>query len=88
MTTISTPYGHKEVFDTASEIARFLDSDPIAAGQIKEYLSKERLAELLDIEIEHSDEALVDLVRKRKLVSACLEHADNGELLEEIRNRL
>jgi hypothetical protein len=73
---------------TAAEVAKLLDSDPIMASQIKEYLSHERIHELLELEPELTDRALIDLVRKRKLVSACLEHAENSDLLEEIRNRL
>lgn len=57
---------------TARELASALDSDPIAASQIKEYLSKERLIELLGLEPILSDQALIDLIRKRKLVDACL----------------
>lgn len=36
----------------AREIARILDNDPIMARQIREYLSEERLLEILEIEAE------------------------------------
>jgi hypothetical protein len=34
---------------TAAEIARLLDSDPIVAGQIKEYIPVSRLIDLLGL---------------------------------------
>lgn len=35
----------------ACQIARLLESDPISARQVREYISPERLAQLLEIEL-------------------------------------
>ena len=37
----------------AGEIARALESDPVAAAQVKEYLTPERICELLDLTMSH-----------------------------------
>ena len=41
----------------AQKIARLLDSDPVAARQVQEYLTPERLIELLEIPAPTFDEA-------------------------------
>ena len=46
---IDSPIGVKHPTDLAAQIARLLDSDPIAARQVREHLSDERLIELLEI---------------------------------------
>lgn len=35
----------------AEQIAKLLDSDPVAARQVREYLSDERLIELLELQV-------------------------------------
>ena len=37
----------------AGEIARALESDPVAAAQVKEYLTPARLCELLGLDLSH-----------------------------------
>lgn len=50
----------------AGEIARALEQDPIAAAQVKEYLTPERLCELLDLTMsQYSDEEIAAEYRSR-----------------------
>jgi hypothetical protein len=43
----------------AGEIARALESDPVAAAQVKEYLTPARLCELLDLDLgSYSDDEI------------------------------
>ena len=52
----------------AGEIARALDRDPVAAAQVKEYLTPARLCELLDLNMSHySDEEIAAEYRSRDL---------------------
>jgi hypothetical protein len=44
----------------AGEIARALESDPVAAAQVKEYLTPARLCELLDLDMsQYSDDEIM-----------------------------
>jgi hypothetical protein len=52
----------------ASEIARALESDPVAAAQVKEYLTPERICELLNLTMSHySDDEIAAEYRSREL---------------------
>ena len=54
----------------ASEMARALESDPVAAAQVKEHLAPERICELLDLTMSHySDEEIAAEYRSRDLSS-------------------
>lgn len=71
----------------AKELAALLERDPIAAGQIREHLTEERLCELLqitpmlvereveryvDLEYYSDEELLTELVRRRLPTSKVL----------------
>jgi hypothetical protein len=50
----------------AGEIARALEQDPIAAAQVKEYLTPARLCELLDLDMsQYTDEEIAAEYRSR-----------------------
>lgn len=57
---------------TARELANALDSDPIAASQIKEYLTTERLCSLLELPrpeanlCDFTDKEIQDELRQRE----------------------
>jgi hypothetical protein len=52
----------------AGEIARALELDPVAAAQVKEYLTPARLCELLDLDMsQYSDEEIAAEYRSRDL---------------------
>jgi hypothetical protein len=52
----------------AGEIARALEQDPIAAAQVKEYLTPARLCELLDLDMSrYSDGEIAAEYRSRDL---------------------
>jgi hypothetical protein len=52
----------------AREIARALDSDPVVAAQVKEYLTPKRICELLDLKMSHySDDEIAAEYRSREL---------------------
>jgi hypothetical protein len=52
----------------AGEIARALESDPVAAAQVKEYLTPARLCELLDLNMsQYTDEEIAAEYRSRHL---------------------
>jgi len=52
----------------AGEIARALEQDPVAAAQVKEYLTPARLCELLDLDMsQYSDEEIAAEYRSRDL---------------------
>jgi hypothetical protein len=59
---------------TAKEIAHMIDTDPVMASKIKEFIKPERLLELLDIEQPDINE----LLRK----------ADSEDLIDEVRARM
>lgn len=70
----------------ARELANALDSDPIAASQIKEYLSAERLIELLEIQLPEPpepDEPCISDFRDKEIVSEVINRDLQDEVLEE-----
>ncbi len=69
---------------TAKEIAAILDSDPIMASQIKEYIKPERVLDFLEI----SDDEIVQYAKRNGLIPSYLEHASDHDLLDEVRNRM
>ena len=63
-------------YPLAQEISRLLESDPIAAAQVKEHIAPERLFELLGIEAPEPEvevvEHLVDMDNEELMAEAML----------------
>lgn len=62
--------------ELAREIARLLDSDPIAASQVKEHLKPDRITELLNMPLREFEDAGLDEV---------MEEFPNSEILRWVR---
>jgi hypothetical protein len=66
----------------AKSIAKLLEADPIASGQVKEHISRERLLELLGIEPEIVTETEY---AKHETVSEALEDFSSDEVLRYVK---